>query len=531
MIFGICVSIVTVSETSEAADNTYSKPNLTQEEIIWLDQHPKIMMGSDHDWPPFDFIAPDGTHQGYHADLVMLLNQRLGNRIQIVADSWDTLIEKVKNKQLDGLMGPATSEERRQFLLFTKPYYFIPNVLIVRKDNQTINKLSDFTTQTLAMEKGDSNIPEFRKLNAGLHIKEVENNLAILTAVSSGEVDAGCLSLSAASYLIHSCMISNLKVASDIPGTQGDIRLGTRNDWPLLSSILDKTLDSIDQEEYRRLQDKWISLQPGSTTLLKLTPAENSWLHDHPVVTIAINASGAPIEFVNNQGLPAGILSEYFKFMERILNITIKTVPCDDLAKRQSLMSAGKVDLISDSGVNPDGMIDAASSNPLVSFPVAIFTKSDRTFSSLTALNGKIITLVRGRFNNKDLPVYFPEITVIWVETPREALTLIANNKAAAYVDAIPVGSHAIASYGFNNIHVAGNCTFSSSLRLAAVKKDAPIISIINKAVATLSGTEQERFASKWSTSLVMVQTDYSMLLAVSSVAFLIIVERNRFAE
>lgn len=50
---------------------------LTEEEKLWLENHPVIHVGGEMDWAPFDFVTEDGTYNGISHDYLKLLRKNL----------------------------------------------------------------------------------------------------------------------------------------------------------------------------------------------------------------------------------------------------------------------------------------------------------------------------------------------------------------------------------------------------------------------------------------------------------------------
>ena len=87
-----------------------------------------------------------------------------------------------------------------------------------------------------------------------------DTDLKSLEAIATGGADAYVGNLTHASYLIERRGLSNLKVAA--PSLFGDhvFSFGSRKDWPELSSIINKGLDSITPEEKTAIRSKHIKL-------------------------------------------------------------------------------------------------------------------------------------------------------------------------------------------------------------------------------------------------------------------------------
>jgi hypothetical protein len=149
-----------------------------------------------------------------------------------------------------------------------------------------------------------------------------------LKLVASGQADACQGSLAVISYYIRKNNIANLKIAgpSDIGGT-GFFTMGSRKDWPILNSILQKGLNSIEESERIAISRKWIP-GPGDAqeVSLELTPAEQAWLVKHPSIKLGFNPDMQPLLIRDTNGKISGILPDVYAELEALtgLNISIE---------------------------------------------------------------------------------------------------------------------------------------------------------------------------------------------------------------
>ena len=238
--------------------NTLLGVELSLEEKKFLQKNQTIILGADASWFPFDFRDEKGIHKGFDADYLKLLNKKLGINIRVETGIWAELQEKVKNKQLAGLVGPSKTPQRDEYMLFTQSYFSLAEVILVKKDRLTLNSLDDLNGKKLGIKKGSSNI-EFIKTNfPKINIILFDSEAQSIRATSFGEIDGSLSNIGAASVEIEKAFISNLKIGIDIKELGSDMRFGIRNDWPELVSILQKGIDEITQEDIKSLSDKWL---------------------------------------------------------------------------------------------------------------------------------------------------------------------------------------------------------------------------------------------------------------------------------
>jgi ABC-type amino acid transport substrate-binding protein len=236
---------------------------LTEEERNWLDEHEgQIKIGYTTDYPPVEFLEND-EYVGVSADYFKLLEEKLDTTIEMVKfDHWNELVEQAKNREISGITAATKTPERSEFLDFTVPYILNPNVIITREnfsERLTFEKLAETTMEILVVE--DYAIIEFLDENyPKLESREVESPNEGLRKVAFGEADAMVIEIMSASASIDRDNLSNLIVNTET-AYESNLSIATRNDWPILSDILNKGLAQISESERQRIKSKWIPFE------------------------------------------------------------------------------------------------------------------------------------------------------------------------------------------------------------------------------------------------------------------------------
>lgn len=236
---------------------------LTVEEKAWLEEHKdEIKIGYTTDYPPVEFLS-NGKYVGISADYFKLIEQKIGVSIEMVQfDNFDELIRQAKSRELTGITAATKTPERSEYLDFTIPYIDNPNVIITRKnfsENLTFEKLSNTSMDILVVEGYD--IIEFLNENyPKLEYRTVKSPSEGMRMVAFGEADAMIIEIMTASATIERDNISNLIVNVETP-YESSLSIATRNDWPILSRILNKGIAQITDHERKTIEQKWMPLQ------------------------------------------------------------------------------------------------------------------------------------------------------------------------------------------------------------------------------------------------------------------------------
>ncbi len=234
---------------------------LTEAEREWLTAHPELRLGIDPEWPPFEFYDEGGLYSGMGADFIALISQRLGVSMKPVPGlSWSEVLQAAHARQVDILPAAMATTQRERYLSFTHPYLDFPMVIITRADARFVGSLEELRGRRVAVVRGYVSHDLMLSNHSDLRLVPSETINEALNELATGGVDAFVGNLASVSRAINELGLGNLKVAAHTPYSF-KLGMGVRKDWPELVSILQKALDSIDEEEALRIRQKWVQLQ------------------------------------------------------------------------------------------------------------------------------------------------------------------------------------------------------------------------------------------------------------------------------
>jgi ABC-type amino acid transport substrate-binding protein len=354
---------------------------LTEEEVLWIQSHPNIVAGAESDWPPYDYVA-NGKAVGFGNGYLRLLAAKAGLNIEFVHGfTWQELLTKAKNKEIDILPALEKKPEREEFLNFTKPYLENDNCLIVHKNSVGLTSLDDFSGKTLVRIKGYANNKLIIDKYPEIKIVYVDSPLDALMAVSEGRADGYVDFLGVVNYLRREYLIQNLQVATldAIPSITSTISAGIRKDWPMLNNILEKAMAAVTSDEYENLKMQWFATEDMTQQEFKITSAEKEWLAGLGPLRVGVADSWTPITFPGIDATHQGIASEYLKIIAKKLGLEIVTTvaPWGELVDQ---IRAGTVDLlpaINETGARREFL---AFTTPYLTIQSIIATRSDAPF-------------------------------------------------------------------------------------------------------------------------------------------------------
>jgi len=234
---------------------------LTPQERQWLAAHPVIRVAPDPDFQPIESINENGQLVGISADYLKLLEQKLGIRFEMVPVSdWDDAISKAKSREADMYSAATKSAARSKYMLFTSPHIELPGVIIVRSDAGDYSSLDQLNGKKVGVVSGYVWQEWITRDHPGIDLRPVQDVRSGLLLVSFGELDAMVGNLATATHFLRKLGITNLGVTGET-GYYARLALGSRNDWPILNTVLQKAVSSIRPAENQVINDKWIGLE------------------------------------------------------------------------------------------------------------------------------------------------------------------------------------------------------------------------------------------------------------------------------
>jgi len=142
----LTINLLFLSTCKEQPDDI-----LTPTERNWLNHlNRELIHAPDPSFPPMEFFDKNDIYQGIAADYLKIICERLQIKVKTIkTENWSEIVEKGKSKQIDFTTVVQRTESRLLFWDFTDTYLTVPNVIIVRSDNQGDIKLKDNDYQVL----------------------------------------------------------------------------------------------------------------------------------------------------------------------------------------------------------------------------------------------------------------------------------------------------------------------------------------------------------------------------------------------
>ncbi len=231
--------------------------HLTAKEKEWIRSHPKIRVGVDPEFAPFEFFDKNNRYSGFASDYISILNRRLGLNLEIVRrPPWKEVMSMVEKEKIDVLPAVGFTAERSRFLAFTTPYIGFYRMIFCRTEAPFISGPEDLHDLTIAVQVDSSHAGWLRE-HTGFTPVYFDTLEEVIKAVSSGDADVFIGNLAASTYWIRKLNITNLQAAAPVSMERQLLYMAVRKDWPILTDLLNKGLASISPREAEEIRNRW----------------------------------------------------------------------------------------------------------------------------------------------------------------------------------------------------------------------------------------------------------------------------------
>lgn len=236
-----------------------------------------FVVGMECDYAPFNWTSNDSSSgiainevdyaDGYDVRIAMKIADSLGKQLVVKKYDWDSLIVALNNGDIDAVIaGMTDTEERRQVVNFTSPYYESKMVIIVDKNSELANiddiqQLSGYKVLGQLNTIYDTCIDQIEGVQ---HMTPMESYPRMVVALQNGEVDALTAELPVAMAITEAnddlCYVTFDSDKGFDAETSVSIAISKDND-ELLNQVED-ALSKISEEERNSIMQEAINDQP-----------------------------------------------------------------------------------------------------------------------------------------------------------------------------------------------------------------------------------------------------------------------------
>ncbi|ANU16057.1 glutamine ABC transporter substrate-binding protein [Planococcus maritimus] len=218
-------------------------------------------VGIDTTYPPFEF-EDAGEYTGIDIDLINAIAENQGFEIEFNPMDFGGIIPALQADQLDvAIAGMSITDERKEIVDFSDPYFDAGLSLVVAEDNSDITSLEDLEGKTVAVKSGTTGAQFARDNEAeyGYEISQFEDSPSMFQEVSNGNADVLLEDYPVIAYAIAESELALKTVGERLTGDQYGIAVLKGENAELLEKINAGLQELRDSGEYDEILNKYIA--------------------------------------------------------------------------------------------------------------------------------------------------------------------------------------------------------------------------------------------------------------------------------
>jgi len=237
----------------------------------------------------------------------------------------------------------------------------------------------------------------------------------------------------------------------------------------------------------------------SKSSALQLNDAERLWLAEHPEIRVGIDPDFPPYEWLDPAGEYQGMIAEHLKLIERRLGVKFVIIKDKTWQEILDMAKRGELDMIAGATKTPDREQYLSFTQPYISTPIVIIGDENSSYiNSLQLLAGHRVAVEQGYFVQELLSRDYPDLQLVTATSVKQALNFLAEGKVEAYIGDAASANYAIKQQGLLNLHIAGQPGYVNETRMAAQKAHPQLLSLLEKALASINQSEHDAIINRW---------------------------------
>lgn len=170
-----------------------------------------IIVGGDHNYPPYEFINEEGQPDGYNTDLTRAIAEVMGIDVEIRLGNWAEIRQLLEAGEIDVLQGMAYSPERAELYDFAPPHAIVHQSVFARKGQASITDLQELRGKEVIVQERGVMHDLMLQNDVGAQLFPAEAHADALRMLASGKHDYALVANLPGLYLGRELELSNIE--------------------------------------------------------------------------------------------------------------------------------------------------------------------------------------------------------------------------------------------------------------------------------------------------------------------------------
>lgn len=478
--------------------------HLSRAQRLWLQNKRELVLGTSFpDYPPFDLTSSGRDYEGLTADYAGLLSKTLAVPVKVLRyGSREAAIRALETGDID-LLGSSNGFEAANPNLTLSEPYAVDRPVLVTRESETRSLSEGLAGMRLALVYHYLPLGEVEKLYPKAIIRAYPSYQNALNAVAFDQADVFLGDTISTHYMINKGYLKNVRMANFGKHEAYGFSFAMTQHQHTLQSIVDTVLRAVPTSERETIAKRWSA---GSDILLtdqklQLSPREERWIKDNPVVKVIVNATFAPLTFFDNDGNFRGITADLLELIRLRTGLRFEVQRGRDVNAIIKQVETGNADIIGAITPSIEREAHLSFSRPYLENSYVMLTRKEpQAPTGLEEMEGRRLAIIQGNPLKKFLQEHFPRIQLVETGDTFAATELLVQGHVDGAVNTLVVANYLLSSHGFQDkAQISFSIgTIPANFSLATSRSATELSSILDKALLSIAPDELGVINSRW---------------------------------
>lgn len=164
----------------------------------------KLVVGLNAEFPPFEYKEANGNITGFDVDLMNEIGKLINKEIEYKNMSFDSILIAIQSGKIDiSISGMTATDERRQVVNFSTPYFVSKQAIITNQDT-AITNFDDLTGKTIGVVLGyTGDLAVTEKYKDTAKIIKFDSGDQLILALKSRKMDLAVIDMEPAKKYVE----------------------------------------------------------------------------------------------------------------------------------------------------------------------------------------------------------------------------------------------------------------------------------------------------------------------------------------
>jgi diguanylate cyclase (GGDEF)-like protein len=258
-----------------------------------------------------------------------------------------------------------------------------------------------------------------------------------------------------------------------------------------------------------------LAIEAQNNIALSLTAEERQYLQAKQQLKMCVDPDWMPFE-KTEKNQHVGMSADFMHLFAKKIGITITLQASDSWLDSLAMGKKRQCDFFSLIMSTPQREAFLDFSEPYIGFPLVLASRYEQIFiGDIENILDKKLGIQKGYAYAEILRLRYPNINLLEVVSLQDGLDKVSHKQLFAMIGSLPSIAFILQHHYIGELKISGKLDQIWQLGIGARNDEPLLVSIFNKAIASVSLEERKAITNRWLATEYELATDYTLLIQI----------------